>query len=501
MSENQINKRSTLKKIHKVLHDNLKDKNSVITTIHSIVEGSLKDKRAEIIAIRTAMCIGVLAFAALLVVVFMLFSPSPKRRSSEELVKVLKAVPVKLGDVELKLTGYGTVEPIQEVTLSSELKGRITMKSIDLKEGELVKKGQILAKIDAIDYEIALQKASAEVSRLRSELIQLKQYIKDWKEELEKEKNILALCVSDYHRQLKLQLRGATAKKAVEAAQRIVVTQRKALINTQSNINQKSLQVAILQASLKSAISQEEQASINLKRSVIRSPFDGRLKTLYIDHGELATPGTKLFDIADDTKLEIPVSLDASEVAYAMGMIKHESKKHYSNWFRKPENRKVRIQWTEGSDLCIWEGRIERVKDFCAETRTVTFIVRPIKFLKGSSGYFPLLSGMFCKVFFSGITLKNAATATWLAVQLDGNAYVINKEGRLEQRKIKVFPTKSEQAIIYEGLRNGDFLVVQRLPRGLINGMKVRAINPKTGLAYKIEADNQKKDQKPPADK
>lgn len=500
MSDNQINKRSTLKKIHRVLHDNFKDRNTVITKIHGIVEESLKDKKAEIIAIRTAMCIGVLVFAALLVVLFMLFSPSPKRRSGSELVKVLKAVPVKLGNVELKLTGYGTVEPIQEVTLSSELKGRITMKSVDLKEGQLLKKGEILAKIEATDYEITLQKASAEVSRLRSELIQLNQYIKDWKEELEKEKNILALCVSDYHRQLKLQRRGASAKKSVEAAQRIVVTQRKALINTQSNINQKSLQVAILQASLKSAIAQEKQASINLERSVIRSPFDGRLKTLYIDHGELATPGTKLFDIADDTKLEIPVSLDASEVAYAMGMIKNESDKQYSNWFKIPENRKVQIQWTEGTDLCIWEGRIERVKDFCAETRTVTFIVRPVKFLKGSSGYFPLLSGMFCKVSFSGIILKNAATASWLAVQLDGNAYVINREGRLEQRKIKVFPTKSEEAIIYNGLKTGDFLVVQRLPRGLIIGMKVRAVNPKTGLAYK-KTDGPEKDKRPPADK
>ncbi len=484
MSDNQINKKSTLEKIHKILHDNFKDKNFVIKAIHRIVEEGLKNKKAEIIVIRSAMCIGVLAFAFLLVLVFMLFSPSAKSRSGSELVKVLKAVPVKLGNVELKLAGYGTVEPIQEVTLSSELKGRIAMKSVDLKEGELVKKGQILAKIEAIDYEIALQKASAEVMRLRSELIQLKQYIKDWTEELEKEKNILALCVSDYQRQLKLQRRGASAQKSVETAQRVMVTQRKALINGQSNINQRTLQVAILQASLKAAVSQEKQASINLERSVIRCPFNGRLKTLYIDHGELAAPGTKLFDIADDTKLEIPVSLDASEVAYAMGMIKHESEKQYSNWFKNPENRDVKIQWTEGTDLCIWTGRVERVKDFCADTRTVTFIVRPVKFLKGSSGYFPLLSGMFCKVFFNGITLKNAATVSWLAIQLDGNAYVINKKGRLEQRKVKVFPTKSEEAVIYKGLEDGDFLVVQRLPRGLISGMKVRAVNPGNGIAY-----------------
>jgi RND family efflux transporter MFP subunit len=501
MSENLEKKRSAIKAIHRAIHENLEDKSSAITTIRKIVRNNLKDRKTEIVAIRAIMCAGVLAFSILLVVCLMWLSSAPKRRSISELTKVLRAIPVKLGDVELKLCGYGTVEPIREVTLSSELKGRITMKAIDLKEGQLVTKGQILAKINAVDYEIALQKASSEVSRLRSELIQLLQSIKDWKEEFQKEKKILLLCVSDYERQLKLQRKGATAQKSVEAAQRIVVNQRKAIINAKSNINQKRLQVATLQAGLKGAISQEKQADINLKRCVIRSPFNGRLKTLYIDHGELTSPGTKLFNIADDTKLEIPVSLDASEVANAMGMIKHESEKKYSNWFKTPENRKVKIQWTEGSDLCEWEGRIERVKDFCAETRTVTFIIRPVKFVKGTSGYFPLLSGMFCKVFFSGITLKNAATVSWLAVQLDGNAYVVNKEGRLEQRKIKVFPTKGEEAIISSGLNDGDFLVIQRLPRGLINGMKVKPINPITGIAYKLKTDKPQTKKKLPAGK
>jgi RND family efflux transporter MFP subunit len=487
MNENSEKRKSRIKAIHRTIDAKFRGENSVATGIRSLVRENLKDKKAEVIAIRIVMCVGVLAAALLISLVFMLIWSAPKRRATSELTKVLRAVPVKLSDVKLQLAGYGTVEPIREVTLSSELKGRITMKSIDLKAGQLVTKGQILAKIDAVDYEIALEKASAEVARLRAELIQLKQFIKDWQSELEKEKNLLVLCMSDYERQIKLMRRGASAKKSVEVAQRIVVTQRKALINTQSTINQKSLQVATLRASLKGAIAQEGQASINLKRSVIRSPFNGRVKKLYIDHGELASPGTKLFDIADDSKLEIPVSLDASDVAHGMGMIKNRSEKKYSNWFKTPDNKKVKIQWTEGVDLCVWEGRIERVKDFCADTRTVTFIIRPVKFIKGSSGYFPLLSGMFCKVFFHGITLKNAATVTWLAVQLDGNAYVINKEGRLEQRKIKVFPTKSEKAIISSGLNDGDFLVVQRLPRGLINGMKVTPINPVTGAAYKIK--------------
>jgi RND family efflux transporter MFP subunit len=459
------------------------------------IDENAKIKRSEVIMIRAILCVCVLAFSVLLVGLLILLKKPPLRRPASELVKVLKAVPVKLEDVKIKLCGFGTAEPIQEVTLSSQLKGRIIMKSVDLKAGQLINKDQIIAKIDTVDYEIALQQASAEVARLNAEIAQMKQCIKDWQEELDKEKKILDLCVSDYERQLKLQRRGASATKSVEVAQRLVVNQRKALITSQSNINQKILQVATLQASLKGAIAKEKQARIDIERSVIRSPFDGRLKRLYIDNGELVSPGSEICDIADDTRLEIPVSIDASEVAQAMGMIKHQARKKYLNWFADPENRSVKIQWTEGPDLCEWEGRIERVKDFCAETRTVTFIIRPVRFSKGSGGFFPLLSGMFCKVFFSGITLKNAAVVSWLAVQLDGNVYVVNKEGRLEQREIKVFPIKSENAIISEGLKNGDLLVVQRLPRGLVNGMKVCPLNPETNLPYKTEEPKAEKKQ------
>lgn len=457
--------------------------------------------KTEVIAIRALLCVGVISFSLLVAGAFWLFSKPPQRRSASELVKVLRAVPVKLGDVQIRLGGYGTVESIREVTLSSQIKGRIIMKSVDLKAGQLIKKGQVIAKIDTMDYDIALQETSAEVTKLKAELIQLKQYIKDWEEELDKEKKILELCISDFRRQFNLQRKGASAKKAVETAQRQVVNQRKAVINTQSTINQKRLQVATLQASLKGAVARENQARINIERSVIRSPFDGRLKELYIDNGEFVVAGSKICDIADDTKLEIPVSLDAAEVAQAMGMIEHKIAAKATHWFKNPEKREVKIVWTEGSGLCEWKGRIERIKDFCPETRTVTFIIRPEKFIKGSSGFFPLLPGMFCKVFFSGITLKNSVKVSWLAVQLDGDAYVVNQNGRLEERKINVFPIKSDKAIICGGLKDGDLLVVQRLPRGLVNGMLVRPVNPDTNVAYKLKVDEKKDKKGTPPDK
>ncbi|MBU8901332.1 MAG: biotin/lipoyl-binding protein, partial [Victivallales bacterium] len=200
VSKNFKDKETALATIRKFMKDNFKDRETALATIRKFMRENFKTKKAEMMAIRTALCVGVLVFALLVYGLFALLRQSPKARPTSELTKVLRAIPVKLGDIKINLFGYGTVEPIQEVTLSSELRGRITMKNIDLKEGQLVKKGQILAKIDTVDYVIALRKAMAEVAQLRGELAQINQYIKDWTAEIEKERKILLLCISDYKR-------------------------------------------------------------------------------------------------------------------------------------------------------------------------------------------------------------------------------------------------------------------------------------------------------------
>ncbi|MCP3964926.1 MAG: efflux RND transporter periplasmic adaptor subunit [Lentisphaerae bacterium] len=435
------------------------------------------------VKMRLIVCSAIIVFAALITATLFIIKPRPKKRSSEELIKSLMAISVTTSDVKLKLSGYGTAEPIRDVKLSSELKGRIVMKSTDLKVGQLVKKGQILAKIDVSDYEIALQEAKAEMSRLKSERIQLVQLIKDTYEQLQKEQSILKLCISDYIRQRDLQRKGISAKKALEESTRQVVNQRKTIINTKSQLNQRKIQLSTTDAQIKRAAAVKKMAEINIERSTIASPFKGRVNKMYIENGEYVQPGTQLFDIADDTQMEIPVALDAYDVAKMLGLTSRDPKQ-YLNWFKKPENTEVKIIWAEDPELCVWKGKISRIKEFCPETRTVKIIVRPTQFESGSKGFFPLVSGMFCKIFFEGMTLKNAVKIPWVAVQLDGDVYVVNSKGRLEQRAIKIFGTEGDYAIISSGLKSGDLLIVQRLPRGLVNGMKVKPINPSDGLPY-----------------
>ena len=187
-------------------------------------------------------------------------------------------------------------------------------------------------------------------------------------------------------------------------------------------------------------------------------------------------PGQKLLSIADDSNLEITVSISAFDIMKAMGLRKAKVSR-YRNWFREPDGSiPVKISWTEAEKSCTWLGRITNIRKFDKVTRTLVITVKPIKPLPSNKSQFPLVDGMFCKVTFTGKTLHHAMQIPWSAVQLDGNVFTIDKDGILQQHKINIYSVNDDKVTVNGGLPEGELLVVQPLPRGVITGTKVRAV-------------------------
>jgi len=67
------------------------------------------------------------------------------------------------GDIRLTLRALGAVTPLATVTVSSQISGYLM--SVDFKEGQLVKKGQLLAQIDPRPYQVALEQDEAQLAR------------------------------------------------------------------------------------------------------------------------------------------------------------------------------------------------------------------------------------------------------------------------------------------------------------------------------------------------
>ena len=78
---------------------------------------------------------------------------------------LVRAVTVQPADFEFEATARGTVMPRSETELIAEVSGRVIELSQSLVTGGFFKEDDVLLRIDPLDYEIALEQASAQVQR------------------------------------------------------------------------------------------------------------------------------------------------------------------------------------------------------------------------------------------------------------------------------------------------------------------------------------------------
>src|SRR6266446_2092105 len=72
-------------------------------------------------------------------------------------------VPVQKGEMPVSLSQLGTVTPLATVTVKTQINGYLT--EVAFREGQMVKKGDVLAQIDPRPYQVALEQAEATLAR------------------------------------------------------------------------------------------------------------------------------------------------------------------------------------------------------------------------------------------------------------------------------------------------------------------------------------------------
>jgi membrane fusion protein, multidrug efflux system len=86
-----------------------------------------------------------------------------RRRFQEGNNQPVGVARIDRGDIRLSLRALGAVTPLATVTVTSQISGYLM--SVAFKEGQLVKKGQLLAQIDPRPYEVALEQDEAQLAR------------------------------------------------------------------------------------------------------------------------------------------------------------------------------------------------------------------------------------------------------------------------------------------------------------------------------------------------
>jgi membrane fusion protein, multidrug efflux system len=86
-----------------------------------------------------------------------------RRRFQEGNNQPVGVAHIDRGDIRLTLRALGAVTPLATVTVTTQISGYLM--SVGFKEGQLVKKGQLLAQIDPRPYQVALEQDEAQLAR------------------------------------------------------------------------------------------------------------------------------------------------------------------------------------------------------------------------------------------------------------------------------------------------------------------------------------------------
>ena len=171
-------------------------------------------KRRTIIAITTRIivCVVILSLSSVIYIVLRDTKPVPERRGENRERHPVFVMRAALTEVRRQYEGYGTAQAMD----SADVPARVTSTVIDLPEdmlpGNKVMKGQVLARLDASDYEQKVEIANNTLLELDAQLKRLDIEAQSWAERVALVEKQVGLSQAEYDRIEKAHAGGISPK-------------------------------------------------------------------------------------------------------------------------------------------------------------------------------------------------------------------------------------------------------------------------------------------------
>lgn len=200
----------------------------------------------------------------------LLISSCGKQKEVEKIIRPVKVIEIKNSDSIEYFSFSGITTPSKETILSFKIAGPI--ESMNLTQGQTIKKDEILAKMDSRDYEINLEV---------------------YKKKYEAAKASADNAVLQYNRAEKLYKADAMTKKNFD----IITAQKKAAVSL-----------------LKEAQQGVENARNKLKDTELKAPYSGYISKKFVDAGTVVNAGTPIVSLSADVNPEVTISIASKDI-------------------------------------------------------------------------------------------------------------------------------------------------------------------------------------------
>ena len=355
---------------------------------------------------------------------------TPKPHEAPHLGPLVEVGILSKANRQILISGTGSAQSRYEVSITPQIKGRVSELSPQMVAGGTFQKDELLFAIEDVDYQLAIAHAQATLAQAELELL--------------RNENLADLARKEWH-----------------------------LLNSESDLEPNPL--VVYEPQLKSARALRDaaqanvkQAELNLQRTRVFAPFDCYVRSEQLEIGQFLNAGAPVATVAGIDQIEIVVPLPLEEIVWLQVPRKGT----------KQRGSLAKVELQSGGRTFHWQGEITRslgeIDPRNRMARVVVTVNDPFtEDTEKANLLNDLLPGMFVNVQILGEELSDIISVPRGAMHDNDTIWVIDDENRLHIREVDILRRERDEVLIRSGLDANEKIVLTNLS-GAAEGMLLR---------------------------
>ena len=390
------------------------------------------------------------------------------------------AVKEHTGGIDFEVDGV--VIPFREVEVAAQVAGQVAFKSDNCRMGRTVKQGEVLLRVDPIDFEL-------EVRRLKQELIQAETNQHELVVEITARNRQIKLAEEDLQIKKREVTRyesiddpGVYSESELDAARLKELQARDALQTEHDQLELLEARKDRLAAAVELTSAQLEKAQLELSRTEIKAPISGVITQEIAEEGGYVQRGGPVVRIQDTSCMEIRCSLQMHEMHWLLRSASQSpAPQNPRDAYHIPETPAT-VSFGVGGTTYQWQGSLSYFDggQVDRQTRMIpcrVYIREPLKFevdngskkSERNPAAIALMAGMFVNVTVHAHPDLTLLELPEVAIQPGNVVWTAQQQSeiyKLRQTSIRVAHTLDETVLAYVdggSLKAGDLAIVSPL--------------------------------------
>lgn len=323
------------------------------------------------------------------------------------------------------VTGYGEAQAHYNVDYSAEVSGRVNFVSAQLESGIIVRKGQVLARIEDTQYQQALAQAQSDYAQAELDLLE---------EQRQGEQA-----------RLEWQRSGIDGEPS-------------------SSLVLRQPQLAAAKAVLAQAKISVEKAQRDLDKTVIKAPFDGLVIERSVQPGSYVQAGSSVVTLYSIDRVNVEIPLSAAQWENLPKLANSE--------LNGAQKGKWQVTLTSADGDASWQGYVSRVEQHVdTDSRQRSLVVSVDQPLAQEVGLYP---GTFVRAQIEGALMEDSWKLPASAISQQGELWFIDQDNTLRKVAAEKIFERSDSVYVMPIDSLSAAKIVKRPLSSYVVGMRVQ---------------------------